>query len=754
MIQMKNGLLLAASVLALSASPALAQSASPPEPQAEEKTVGIGEIIVTARQRSESLQTVPVAVAAMDAAMIERSFIPDVDSIEKFMPNVELGRHPFTGGGMSASIRGISFGDLDRAFEPAVAVSVDGVFLASNTGAMMDTFDIEAIEVLRGPQGTLFGRNTIGGVISIKRTKPTMDWGFKSQITVGSYDVREYKAIANVPIVADTVGLKVGAYRERSESFTHRASDGKREDGIDRYSIFGALRFNPGSAFDATLSVDRIKDRSHYPSLVPISAANQTFCIAFGACIGTQGQQIADSGNKLALDDYPFYARLQHTAVTLNAKLDVIDGISIESITNYTKQKDGLNIENTGGAPLANGAHIFVSKRDQTASQFSQEVRAISNFGGVFDFVAGLYYMKSEFDLVQTVEVGGARSQFFDAGQDLNAYAAYAEAYIEPVDRLRLTVGGRYTYEKKDFYIRFRNPTTGAVTAQCPDAASPYGPCADSSVTFRKFTPRVTLDFRFTPDIMVYAGWSRGYRSGGWNSRATVTTAIGPYQPETVDSYEAGLRTTFWDNRAKANITVFRAEYKDKQEEVITASPGNPLITQTQVQNASSATLQGFEGEFQLAPTGWLNLRAAVGYIDGKYDEFLSAGVDIKDQRNLRYAPKWSVSFGGDATIPLEATGGEILVNANYKWTDKFATSIIRDTAGLNRDFIDAYGTADASIGYRHELGDRKTVSLSAFVQNAFHSDGRLYRKVITGPFAFASREVARTWGLSLGVTY
>jgi iron complex outermembrane receptor protein len=746
---MRNRVLLATTALALTAGPAWAQTA----PQSTDAG-GIEDIIVTARQRSESLQSVPVAVAAMDGAMIERTFIPDVDSIERFMPNVELGRHPFTGGGMSASIRGISFGDLDRSFEPAVAVSVDGVFLASNTGAMMDTFDIDAIEVLRGPQGTLFGRNTIGGVISIKRTKPTMDWGLKGQVTVGSYGVREYKVVANAPIVGDVLGLKIGGYRERSDSFTRRASDGKREDGINRYSLFGALRFNPSSSFDATLSVDHINDKSKYPSLVPLSAPGQTFCVVFGACIGTQGERIKDSGYKLALDDYPFQAKLKHTAVTLNAKLDVIDGVTLESITNYTKQKDALNVENTGGAPLANGAHIFVSLRDQTANQFSQEVRAVSDLGGAFDFVAGLYYMKSEFDLVQQAIVTGNRSQFFDAGQDLNAYAAYAEAYVEPIDKLRLTVGGRYTHEKKKFYIRFRNPTSGVVTGQCPDASSAYAPCADPAVTFSKFTPRVTVDYRFTPDIMVYAGWSRGYRSGGWNSRATVTTAIGPYEPETVDSYEAGLRTTFWNNRARANVTVFRAKYKNKQEEVITASPINPLITQTQVQNAASATLQGVEGEFQLAPTRWLNLRAAVGYIDGKYDAFLSAGADIRNLRNLRYAPKYSVSFGGDATIPVEATGGEILINANYKWTDKFATSVIRDTTGLNRDFIDAYATVDASIGYRHELDDRKNVTLSAFVQNAFHSNGRLYRKVITGPFAFASREVARTWGLTLGFSY
>jgi iron complex outermembrane receptor protein len=219
-----------------------------------------------------------------------------------------------------------------------------------------------------------------------------------------------------------------------------------------------------------------------------------------------------------------------------------------------------------------------------------------------------------------------------------------------------------------------------------------------------------------------------------------------------VDSYEGGLRTTLFDRKLRLNLTGFYSKYNNKQEEVITASPVNPAVTQTLVENAGKATIKGFEGEAELAPARWLRLRGAVGYIDGKYDRFLQNGVDIRDLRNLRYAPKWSVSGGGDVTLPVG--DGSILATANYKWTDKFATAVVKDTLGLNRDFIDAYGTFDATIGYEGKIGPRSSYKLSVFANNAFHKAGRLYRKVITGPFSFASREVGRTFGVELGVTY
>ncbi len=713
------------------------------------------DIVVTARQREESLQDVPLAVTALGGEFLEQAQAAGIDSVEKYIPNVELGSHPFTGGGLSASIRGVSFGDLDRSFEPAVAVAVDGVFFASNTGALTDTFDVEQIEVLRGPQGTLFGRNTIGGVINIKRTKPTMDWGLKAKALYGSYDRVELKAIANAPIIQDKLGLKIGGYLEQSDSFTKRASDGKRQDGTDRISLFGALRYSPNSDFDAILSVDYLDDDSQYPSNVPLTSNDQTFCLGFGACYDDY-ERVEDSGFDLALSEYPFFSTVESTNVSLNMSND-FGGVTLEMITGYIDQSDALDQENTGAAPAVGNIPLFNARRSQDAMQFSQEFRVLSDFDGAFNFVAGLYYMRSEYQLDSLAIVNGNVAQNGSAGQDLDAYAAYAETFVDITDALRLTVGGRYTIEKKRFDFITRDPATGAVTARCPDGNLPanvdaFDSCRDPSVVFRKFTPRVILDYHLTDDVMVYGSWSRGYRSGGWNGRATTVTTIGPYAPEQVDSYELGLRSTFLDDTLTFNLTGFYTDYTDKQEEIITASPLDPNVTQTLVQNAGAATIKGLEGELSFQPTSWLNLRSAVGYIDAEYDSFIQGGVDISDQRRLRYAPEWSVSVGGDANIPIG--DDSLTLAANYKWTDDFFISAKADPIGLGRDVIEAYGTFDASIGYEGQFGYDKTWRVSAFVNDAFHDDGRVYRKVIAGPFSFGSREPGRTLGVEVGFEY
>lgn len=718
------------------------------------------EILVTARQREESLQTVPVAVSALNAEFIEQSFTQEVRELDKYMPNVELGRMQFAGGALTASIRGVSFADLERSFEPAVGVSVDGVFLGSNTGAMIDMFDIESIEVLRGPQGTLFGRNTIGGTINVRRSRPTGEWGIKASATIGSYGRNDYKVIANAPVVEDTLALKLGAYSMNGNSHTRHYLTGEREDGPDKLVLMGSLLFTPTERFEAQLSVDYVDDDSTFPNLINLSTPDQAFCAGFGACADTSWFVARENDFKLAFSEKPFKATIESVNVNFRMKYD-LGVVAIESITGYIDSEDSLSQENTG-APDIGGLPLFVADRDQTSKQYSQELRAISSYDGWFNFVAGLYYFKSEYDLsAQTLYVLGDVAGEFSAGQDLKSYAAYAETYFNLTDQTRLTLGGRYTYEKKDFYITTLDttqPQPWPVLFACPDPTltdPSLDACRNPEESWKKFTPRVTLDHSFTDDLMVYASWSRGYRSGGWNGRAQSTTSIGPYDPETVDNYELGLRSDLFNKLARFNLTVFHADYKNKQEEVITPSPLNPLATETTVRNASSARIRGVEAELQVIPTERLRLRGALGYLDAKYKSFIEQGVDVSATRNLRYAPEWTLSAGGDYIIPVTAMGGEIIVGANYKWTDDFTTSPVKDTTGLNRDVIGSYGTFDASISYEGPVAQSgASFRLSAFVNDAFHDSGRLFRTLNGGPFWFGDQEPGRTWGLELQFRY
>ena len=238
---------------------ALAQTATPADetaPQVAEETGTNPDIIVTARFRNELLQDTPLSISAFNAKTIENSVLTDVRDVQKFLPNVQLSRISFAGNALGASIRGVSFADLEKTFDPAIGVAIDGVFLGTNTGANIDFSDIESIEVLRGPQGTLYGRNTIGGTISVRRTRPTGEFGVKAHARYASFNATDFDAVVNLPKLGDAVSIKLFGLIRNSDSFTRSRTTGKREQGRDYYNIGAAVLFDLGGETTALASVD------------------------------------------------------------------------------------------------------------------------------------------------------------------------------------------------------------------------------------------------------------------------------------------------------------------------------------------------------------------------------------------------------------------------------------------------------------------------------------------------------------------
>ena len=742
----------------LTAMPALAQDAAP-----DGNDDGLETITVTARKRVEDVQSVPVAVSAISGEALENRFVPDVRAVAKYIPNVQLGQVQYSGATLSASIRGISFADIERSFEPAVASSIDGVFLASNTGALVDMFDVESIEVLRGPQGTLFGRNTVGGIINIKRTRPTGEFGAKLSATVGSYGRHDFKAVVNAPLVKDVLALKVGAFSINSHSFTYDARTGKAEPGLDRLDFVGSLLFTPSPNFEALLSYEHLRDRSHYPNPVNQSIAignaqDELACIV-GLCFSNHQAEYESSGYRASFGGIPFYAPLTGDNVTLNMKYSA-DKFDVVSVTGYMKNRDSLDIDNMGDA-IAPGVPFFHPVRFLHGDQFSQELRVDTNFGGMFDMVAGLYYFQSTYALdSQDVYIADATRNpanlvdTFNAGQTAKSYAIFAETYWKLGENTRLTLGGRYTHETKDFHVVKPAPYT-VPAFSCPDPASTYAPCRNPHLSFNRFTPRVSIDHNFTPDVMAYASWSRGFRSGGWNGRpGSLPQTIGPYQPETVDSYEGGLRTKFDDGKALFNVTVFQTDYSNKQEDQIRSNPLNPSSTITFVENAGKARFRGLEAEMQYRPVPPLHFFGSLGYLEAKYLKFIDGtGADVSANKQLRYAPKWNASFGGDYTFELGG-GNSLMFGTNVKYVDHYATESSRDWSGLGREVIPSHTSVDASLTFTGELNSLKQYKISAFINDAFHGGGRIVRSSYAGPFWFSDRVPNRTWGVELQLEF
>lgn len=747
---------------AMAAPAAWAQDTPQTDESADAAADASGDIIVTARFRQERLQDTPLSVSAFNANTLEKSVIIDVNSVQKFLPNVQLSRIAFAGNALGASIRGVSFADLEKTFDPAIGVSIDGVFLGTNTGGNIDFSDVESIEVLRGPQGTLYGRNTIGGTISVRRTRPTGEGGFKFHTRYGSFNTLDADVVVNLPKIGDAVSVKLFGLRRISDSFTRNRFTGRREDGRDYYNVGGSALFDLGADFSILASLDYQNDQSVYPTAINLTkATGLPFGVGGTICDFTRAIGAGDIGCdtlgvlrqrpekfKLANTSIPFqsYIKGWNGSIELNAK---IGDFALTAITGYRDTSDFILEENTGAPPLpvAPGVALplFVAARDQDYKQFSQEIRISGNLSDSIDLVAGVYYLRTKYHIepypYRGSTVGMAYLlttplQAFQANQTLDSYAVFLESIVKLGSNVRLTVGGRYTTETKKFDLTFTVPT--AFTA------------ADKA-TFSDPTGRVILDWKPNDDTMLYASWSRGFRSGGFNGRATTPSAIGPYQPERVDSFEAGLKADLLDGLLRFNPTVFWVEYDNKQEDIIRGAPGGG--TETIVENAASARVRGAELEVQFRPSQNLTLRASGGYLDPKYKSFLIPDLanpgqflDVKALRNFRRAPKWTFNAGLDYTLPLN-DNDSLNLNIDYAFIDDVTTTPFPDTTGANRDIIPGYGTLDASIAFLHSGDDRQSIRVSAYARDFLNSGGRLSNVLDAGVFYFGVVSPRRQFG-------
>ncbi len=818
--------------------------------QGADGALAIEEIVVTARKREESLQDVPLAVTAFNETAIESAYGDNIGEFSKFAPNVTLARQPYAGNALFGGMRGIVFGDLEKSFDPSVGVVVDGVSLVTNTGALIDTFDLESVEILRGPQGTLFGRNTIAGVVNVRRTRPTGEFGLRTQFRYGSHNETDVKAVLNFPL-GETLAVKVAGFFDKGDGYQEQANfdlatgaiAGTGDDipGEDTISVYTSLLWEPNEAFDALLTLEYMDDNSTLstptnltiPNLspeqwgaisggifanlgagVPPGAAigggigsalaqGGNFCDVYGAVLAPvngwvpevacakYGYELGESnGYKYSLALQQFNNSIEQKGVTLELNYELGD-LKFTSVTGYKEEEELLDQDNLG-APV----YVFHPWRPQEFEQFSTELRVSSDFDGKLNFVGGAYYVESEYFITSSVYAfsnrrvpGAMPSPDGDAGQKLNAYALYGEGYYQVTDDLRLTLGGRWTRDEKDFFIfqRLSGDASGLLpptawgcglnedlqrqadavaTAWIAAASTPEIAAArtaglacssDGEESWSEFTPRVSLDYSFSDDVMAYLSWSRGFRSGGFNGRATTPSSIGPYDPETVDSYELGLRSSLFDNRLVFNATLFRAEYDNKHESEIYQFGA---ATETVVNNAAKATIEGLEIEAQIALNERVQMRLSVGMIDGVYNEFLAPDriacqgisratcprVDRSDDFEFGFQPDWNFNVGAVMTQPLPDDWGSLVGSVLFSWFDKTVGNFGQpDPRGLGRNEFPARGEWDFTL-----IWERAPFKVAGYVKDAFHSNNYLSTSVDVGVFWFGTVSVGRTFGIEL----
>ena len=717
----------------------------------EESASRLEEVVVTARKREESIQDVPVAVTAITPGQIERSSIKQSLDLAKLTPNTELHQTYIGGESLSASIRGIGFDDIEKSFESTVGVAIDGVFMATNAGGVFDMFDVQSVEVLRGPQGTLFGRNTIGGVINVTRTEPTGEWGGKVEAKAGDENMTEVKAVINMPL-GDRGGVKLFAKDLQSESHVYNTTINDRRDFRDSQNFGLAIKYDFTDQMSMLVSYDDYDHNTIAPDNVNTSTNFPgALCAAAAVFCGSS------SGFPSEADDYktspqllPLISTLEGENTTLRLVYDT-DNYQIKYIFGLTETNEYASEASWGTAAV-----MFPVARTQEYEQTSHEIQFISDYDGPLNFVAGIYSLDTE------AHINSGPVIPFDSSHEVEARAVFGELTYDLSDVWSVTLGARYTEEEKEL-----NSTAWPIGTGTADwLANNRDPSVlliqgnpifkDDNISYRAVIQR-ELEYG-----MMYASLSTGFRSGGFSIRATSEGELRPYQSEEVESMELGIRLQPTDN-SQINITYFDTDYTDMQVNVVvggadpTCGKGTNEggITCTFFRNAGEVSFDGWEFEGLLMPTESLTIRAMFGILDGGFEKYDFDGVDIADRARVLYAPEHSGSISFE--LNTEIGGGTLITTAGmsfkgqidgtqapwHSWDPQLGPEVT----------IESYEALDISAMWLVDVGSG-TMKIRVYGTDVLEEGNRISRRFDAGAWAWAELVPRRQFGASIGYEF
>ena len=704
------------------------QVVSPIATAAEPQLMALEEVIVTARKRPELLQDVPVAVTVFTGQTLDNLVLRDIREIEGYVPNVVIDSVSVAPGAASLYIRGVGTQEVEKSFDPAVGVVVDGVALSFVNGSMANTFDIAAMEILRGPQGTLFGRNTTGGVINITHTRPTGELGLRYEATVGTDDRNDVDGVFNFPIIKDELAGKLGVATQNDGGQFKNTLTGDQVGDANNQDYNATLLWTPVESFETQFIYENYEDKNDGIPLVsrnslnvgnPVNPNPDLPCAIFGAC---------DTG-KVNETQQDFYHPIdfQLDAYTLEMNWEVGLG-TITSVSGYRDTDENVPVDFDG----TEYAFLHVV-RDQQSEQTSSELRFASNetLSEDWDFVVGLYGLNDNYQLEQNTgiveEFGPKVAQHAQTHTDHHreSYALFGEANYNITDVWTLILGGRWTYEEKDIYA-------DSFASKGIADLSPVSN-VDADHSWEEFTPKLGVDYQYTNDILFYGIYSEGFRSGGYNARNSSAADIGPYDPEYVNQYEAGMKSELLDQRVRLNLAAFYTDYKDKQEEIIIPDPA--LGSLTVVRNAATVTISGFEAEANWVATEALLFGANLGYLDASYDDYdadLNGDGVVTDNSNLNLRRVPEYTGGVDATYTIPIGPGTASAYAAYRYTDEYWVDASNDPRGL----VDSRGVIDVTLSYEWEWTTGRMVKLTAFGRDI--TDEQDYNSLVSIPTLLA----------------
>lgn len=641
------------------------------------------EVIVTAEKREASLQDTPISIAALSSDNLETLGISGIGDMGKNVPNLEMAPFPNSRSAYVMFIRGVGSNESQTTQDPAVGVYMDGVYVARNIGLGADVADLERVEVLRGPQGILYGRNTTGGAVNLISAKPTGEFGFKEVATAGNYGYWRSQTQINLAESAG-VSAKISFDRSEKDGWRQNASGGHDFQDEDKTGARLALRM----AASEDLTIDYSYDMSDiggpqgYYQIIEVPATARNYYLGLGIPAGAVDFFILPTVNAYSnkhRGEWGFQSTpvkdsdtdIQGHGLTVTWELG---DITLKSITGYRELQENVS-QNYSGNPFVEALNVDARVHHR---QFSQELQAIGEaLDGGLKYVAGLYYFN---------EHGYEREYDTSAGfvvenrwikSDNEAWAAYGQVTWTPVDPLDITLGGRYTVDERE-----AEKFSGVYFSQVRKADEDYS----------NFSPALTINYRWTDDISTYAKATSGYKSGGFNTRSTETGFLQPYDEEEVVSYEIGMKSTWLDDRVRLNVAGFYNDWTDMQQNFILV-PGTPFLTDTF--NAGEAVTQGFEIDMVAVLLEGLQLSVSYGYTNAEFKEVIDpgTGLDVADFYTMPYAPENSYAVALDYDLP-SFSFGNMSLHVDYSWRD--------DTVGTAppQDGFDlpSYGLLNARI--------------------------------------------------------
>lgn len=679
----------------------------------------IAEIVVTAQRREEKLQEVPIAVTAMDAKQIESRGIQNVGDLSALAPGLQISKTASNSTISQITIRGLSQINPAIYWDPAVGVYVDGVYIGKAQGGIFDIVDLERVEVLRGPQGTLYGRNTLAGAINLITKRPSGEFGGSASLEAGNYGALMTKASVDLPKIG-IVSMSLAARQEQRDGWVKTSDDSSTNKLNNRNN--NGLRFAADFDFAPNLLGEYRYDRS-----TTDQTPNWDQLYHIDSDLGYTGLDGYASHKRLkhADLDAPMFekAKISGHAFTLNWDMDDVN--TFKSITGYRQLKwdDSLDLD---GSPY----DVAFTQRFTKYHQISQDLQWLGHTEKL-NWVGGLYYFGDNGSTNNPQHFfSGAANYDSSYSTKTHAGSVYGQVDYKPIDPLTLTAGLRYTQEKKEL-----SRTFGFV------GSDPYLIPAGTSAekTFHATTPMASLAWQFTPNLNTYFRYAEGFKSGGFNgefsdptlsSADNVTETQTPFKPEKQRSFELGTKSMWLDQRVVLNAAVYYNKAKDLQESIFLGSGA----AASSVRNAGKATIYGAEIEGQIALWAGSRLGFNYAYLHTKYDEFIDAGVDVADNRAFVHAPKNSANLFLDMRL-ARLGWADLRGLIDYAYTDSFYTYAYQLTGPGDAGFDPSKQVADdakvPSTGLLNmrlslsnmRVGDTATAELAVWCRNVTDED-------------------------------